>query len=83
LLDDHFLDLIIDEDGLLGQLGHSVLTHVGSIDHNELRVLLTLQDLMDFLELSDDFCLPTVVLTVTLETSFRLEDRKMEVLLCG
>lgn len=49
LLDDDFLNLIIDEDGLFRQLRHSLLTHIRSIDHHELRILLALQDLVDFL----------------------------------
>jgi hypothetical protein len=83
LLYDDFLYLIVDEDGLFGQFGHSLLTHVGSVDDHKLRVLLGLQYFVDLLKLVDDLHLATVVLPVGLATALRLKHRKVEVFLRG
>jgi hypothetical protein len=62
LLNDDFLDLIIDEDRLFRKLGYPMFAKVGCVYYHKFRILLTFQYLMNFLQLDDDLGLFTVLL---------------------
>jgi hypothetical protein len=84
LLDDDFVDLIVDREGRFGlaDVHQSRIGQVGlGVYYYKFRILFGLQYLVDLLQLGDDLCFPVAVLLLLPASALRLEDGQVEVLI--